>query len=67
MKLALRLLHIADQLTDNSAGYKLYFSDISLDNYSVQKDSLEVTINDAENILIVDEQLLAEGKGHSIA
>lgn len=59
MKLSLKLLQIADHLTDNALGFKLYFSDLSLDNYVV-RDDLKVTIADAENILIVDEQQFPE-------
>ena len=65
VKLSLKLLHIADHLTDNILGFKLYFSDISLDNYVVTTD-LDVLIADAENILIVDEQHLQQGEIYSL-
>ncbi|XP_067930226.1 divergent protein kinase domain 2A-like isoform X2 [Watersipora subatra] len=57
VKLSLQLLHIADLLTDNTIGFKIYFSDISLDNYVVD-ENLKVSIADAENVLVVDEMEL---------
>lgn len=60
MKLSLSLLLIADHLTDNSSGFKIYFSDVSLDNYVVN-DDLKVIIADVENVLIVDEQYIEQG------
>ena len=61
MQLSLRLLEIADWLTDNASAFKLYFSDLSLDNYVVD-GNLRVVIADAENIFIVDEQQVAQGQ-----
>ena len=52
------MLRIADQLTDNASGFKLYFSDVSLDNYAVDPVTERVFISDAENIVVVDEQHL---------
>ena len=52
------MLRIADQLTDNASGFKLYFSDVSLDNYAVDPVTERMFISDAENIVVVDEQHL---------
>lgn len=58
IRLSLSLLRIADQLTDNSSGFKLYFLDVSLDNYAVDPTTERVYISDAEHIMVVDEQHL---------
>ncbi|XP_022088058.1 deleted in autism protein 1-like [Acanthaster planci] len=55
LDLAYQVMKIAEQLTNNELEYALYLTDVSFDNFAVNKDG-RVLIIDAENIIVVDKR-----------
>ena len=55
-----QLMLIADQLTNTELGYSFYITDVTYDNFAVNKDG-KVLIVDLEDILIVDRAKIKRG------
>ncbi|XP_038049996.1 divergent protein kinase domain 2A-like [Patiria miniata] len=55
LDLAYQVMKIAEQLTNNDLEYALYMTDVSFDNFAVNKDG-RVLVIDAENIIVVDKR-----------
>lgn len=51
--ISLQLLDMADLMTNNPTQFALYMTDVSMDNFAVNKWG-EVTLVDVENIIVVD-------------
>ncbi len=59
--LAYQLLLIADTLTETRLGFAFYLTDVSFDNFAVNRDG-KVIIVDLEDILVVDKAKIRRGE-----
>ena len=58
--LAYQLFQVADNFTNNDLQFALYHTDLGYDNIVVSPQG-RVVIVDAENVIVVDKQLVEQG------
>ena len=59
---ALQLLKIAEKLNQGVSGFRLYLTDVSLQNVAINVSTSNLKVIDGENIVVVDLEKMKQGK-----